>query len=295
MKKILIFFLVSMFSIGLSAETVVQYGTDKIIWNTMQDTNPEMYKEIINGDIFSVFNLTDYTTSLQKKKFLESEEGLYYSRQLKKLRKSLEENNLCGLVDVNSNGKWRIRELTYDLNLGGFLIPIGTNYSSGHSNFWTDSEWGWDASDQAKGMFNGIYCSNLNQKLVVEKVDATWPKYEEYEDYEPRKSYYLLWKCDENLALEIEKNGAIIWYQFSMTGNRSNSFNIYSRLEPSGWGNFKIIPEYSIIVESWYGNDECWESYTLTYYSQLTVHDLKIALVNPITYKTYGINDFSIK
>ena len=202
-----------------------------------------------------------------------------------------ENDNQCGLIDANSNGRWITGKYIYDLNLGGFLIPIGTNYSSGHSSIWTDRKWGWDKTDQAKGMFHGMYCSNLNQKLVVEKVVANWPKDEEYKDYEPRKAYYLLWKCDENLALEIEKNGAIIWYQFSVTGKRSNSFNIYSEFEPSAWSDFKAIPNYGIIVEGW-DYDHWWYNFTLTYYNQLTVHDLKISLVNPITYKTYGSNYF---
>ena len=81
MKKILTCFLVLMIGTVLSAEKVLQYGTDTIILNTMQDMTPEMYDKIMNGDIFSIFNLTDYTTSLQKKKFLESAEGQYYSEQ----------------------------------------------------------------------------------------------------------------------------------------------------------------------------------------------------------------------
>ena len=243
----------------------------------MQDTTPAMYDEIMYGDIFSVFNLKNYKTSLQKKKFLETEEGQYYSEQLKKLKTSLKGNNQCGLIE------WRIREFTYDLNLGGFLIPIGKNYSNGQFGY----GWSWDETDQGKGMFHGIYCNNINENLVIEKVDGR--------KYEDTKSYYLLWKCDENLALEIEKNGAIIWYQFSIVGIRANTFDIYSKQEPSGFlgrGSYYEIDDG--FIKTW-NYEDLWRHYSYTYKNQLTVRDLKITLVNPETYKNYGVNYFSGK
>ncbi|MCQ2612936.1 MAG: hypothetical protein MJ183_04960 [Treponemataceae bacterium] len=308
MKKLVSLLAVLLMCSGLWAYSAGKYASDGILWNTMQDITPDVYDTIMKGDVFSLFDITGYTTELQKKKFLQSEEGQFYTDQLDALKEALADGEMAGYIDRDSNGRYKVTEFVYDLDLGGFLIPIGSNYSSGHSSWsWWDDErttWGWDETDMAKGMFFGMYCPNLNEEEIVEKVAGTWPKNGEWADHEPIKNYFYLCECEEDLALEIERTGAILWYRFNLAGYKTQSFDIYSNGVPKKTysyyssdsryaveakkydKSYRVTGEYTI--EHDYSDDETWYYGTLTDKNVFTVYNLEIILVNPETYKSYG-------
>ncbi len=310
MKKLVSLLAVFLMCSGLWAYSAGKYASDGILWNTMQDITPDVYDTIMKGDVFSLFDITGYTTELQKKKFLQSEEGQFYTDQLDALKEALADGEMAGYIDRDSNGRYKVTEFVYDLDLGGFLIPIGSNYSSGHSYYsWlTDSRttWGWDETDMAKGMFFGMYCPNLNEEEIVEKVAGTWSKNGEWADHEPRKNYFYLCDCNEDLALEIERTGAILWYRFNLEGYKTQSFDVYSKGLPEDTYSYdsdegiyyeNVVKEYfdkSYRVSKWYtiehdySDDETWYYGTLTDKNVFTVYNLEIILVNPETYQNYG-------